>query len=142
MATRNLNNVQFDDSDSEDDNFNPPPADMSDEENAGGDGDGSEALIRSRSARRQDTYGGDEGGPRKTNGKSRTNDQALDVENYEGIEDEGGEGEDIDGARLDGEEEDEDEEEVTVWPLPFPARSLGHSKIPSRFVDRYFRIHG
>jgi transcription elongation factor SPT5 len=117
MATSALNNVQFDDSEDDDDNFNPVPADMSDDENAGGDNE-LEAQIRGESARKHNAYNDEKEIPRKTNGKSKISDEARDIEDDEDIEDEEGKGEDVGGAGLDDEdeddEEDEDEEEVTV----------------------------
>jgi transcription elongation factor SPT5 len=128
MATGNLLTTQFDDSEDEDDNFNPAPADLSDDENAG-DYDESEATLRNEGTRRrvgEDTYddGDDEGAPPgKTNGKSRTQDQRDHAANEDGGDDEGG-GEDLNGEAADEEDEDEeeeeddDEEEVTVCATP------------------------
>jgi transcription elongation factor SPT5 len=123
MATSNLLTTQFDDSEDEDDNFNPVPADLSDDENAGGDDDDSEAQVRNEGARRhvaEDTYedGDDEEAlPARTNGKSKTPDRrGADPADEDGEDDEG-EGEDLNGEggdEEDEEEEDDDEEEVTV----------------------------
>jgi transcription elongation factor SPT5 len=116
MATTNLLTTQFDDSEDEDDNFNPAPADLSDDENAGEDDDESEAQVRNEGARRrvaEDTYDdGDEeeAPPARTNGKGKTPDRRGDNPADEDGEDLIGEA----GDEEDEEEEDDDEEEVTV----------------------------
>jgi transcription elongation factor SPT5 len=126
MATSNLLTTQFDDSEDEDDNFNPAPADLSDDENLRGNNDESEAQVRSEGARRrvaEDTYDDDDDEdvpPARINGKSKTPDRrGADVADEDGEDDEG-EGEDLNGEAGDEEEEeeedeeDDDEEEVTV----------------------------
>ncbi len=122
MATGNLLTTQFDDSEDEDDNFNPAPADLSDDENAGEDDDELEAQVRNEGARRrvaEDIYddGDDEDAPpARTNGKSKTPDRRGGNPAEDGEDDEG-EGEDLNGEAGDEEEEeeeDDDEEEVTV----------------------------
>lgn len=114
MSTSNLLNNSFDDSDEEDDNFNPQPADLSDNEDEGhhtgsaqrneasrhqvGDDDGSEDESAPASGRKHSSGGG-----------------ADDGEDED--EDEEGDGEDIaadDDEEDEEEEEDDDEEEITV----------------------------
>ncbi|KAA8577127.1 hypothetical protein EYC84_007128 [Monilinia fructicola] len=113
MSTSNLLNNSFDDSDEEDDNFNPQPADLSDNEDEGhhtgsaqrneasrhqvGDDDGSEDESAPASGRKHSSGGG-----------------ADDGEDED--EDEEGDGEDIaadDDEEDEEEEEDDDEEEIT-----------------------------
>ncbi|KAI9743566.1 MAG: transcription elongation factor spt5 [Claussenomyces sp. TS43310] len=114
MSTANLLNTQFDESEDEDDNFNPAPADLSDDENAGRVADESEAPVRDASIRRStlaelDNDEGDEIPPARTNGKPRSSVHGEDGEDDENGENDEGEGEDIGGG--DDEEEDEDEDE-------------------------------
>lgn len=102
MATSNLINAQFDDSDEEDDNFNPQPADLSDAEDAGGDHDEDAGdQIRREAARHQ------------------SKDEGSDGEDNANKEDEEDEGEDTaprdeDEEEEEEEEEDEEDEEITV----------------------------
>lgn len=108
MSTANLLNTQFEDSEDEED-FNPAPADLSDDENA----DEDDAPIRRDIKRPGGGSDGDEKPP-KSNGKSKPS-NLVD----ENGEDDEGEGEDIAGAEDDEEEDDEEdeddeEEEVTV----------------------------
>jgi transcription elongation factor SPT5 len=100
MATSNLINAQFDESDEEDDNFNPQPADLSDAEDAGGDHDEDAGDQIRREAARQESK-----------------DDASEGEDTAIKEDEEGEGEDTapgDEEEEDEEEEDEEDEEITV----------------------------
>ena len=113
MATSNLLNTHFDESEEEDDNFNPQPADLSDTEEAGGpDDDDADNQIRGEAAGRRVQDGSeDESARPSTNGKKKSLSDADD-------EDVEGEGEDTaprdDDDEEDDEDEDEDEEEVTV----------------------------
>ncbi|RAL62956.1 hypothetical protein DID88_004045 [Monilinia fructigena] len=96
MSTSNLLNNSFDDSDEEDDNFNPQPADLSDNED---EGHHTGSAQRNEASRHQENSSG--GG-------------ADDGEDED--EDEEGDGEDIaadDDEEDEEEEEDDDEEEIT-----------------------------
>lgn len=108
MSTSNLLNAQFDDSEDEDDNFNPQPADLSDD---GGDDDAG-AQIRKEASRTREVDGSDDEAPAPRR-------QSVDDENGEDEDDEDaeGEGEDITQGALDDDDEDEEEdeeEEITV----------------------------
>lgn len=106
MSTANLLNTQFDDSEEEDDNFNPQPADLSDAEDAGGDhDDDAEDQIRGEAARQ------------KSERKGSDDEDAANKEEDDD-EDEEDEGEEPAPRAGDDEEEDEEEdeedEEITV----------------------------
>jgi hypothetical protein len=98
MSTANLLNTQFDDSEEEDDNFNPQPADLSDAEDAGGEDhdDDAEDQIRGEAARQKSKQEGSDD---------------EDAMNKEGDDDEDEEGEGEDTAPRAGDDEEEDEEE-------------------------------
>lgn len=102
MSTSNLLNAQFDDSEDEDDNFNPQPADLSDD---GGDDDAG-AQIRKEASRTREVDGSDDEAPAPRR-------QSVDDENGEDEDDEDaeGEGEDITQGALDDDDEDEEEDE-------------------------------
>jgi transcription elongation factor SPT5 len=115
MSTSNLVNTQFEDSEDEDDNFNPQPADLSDNEDA-------EARIHNEAARRRvkEDDGSDEELP--VTKKKSSADEGSGEEDDGDAEGEGeGEGEETAGGAHDAEddeeedeEEDDDEEEITV----------------------------
>jgi transcription elongation factor SPT5 len=114
MSTANLHGQHFDDSEDEDDNFNPAPADLSDDENTE---DAPNAQIRGETARRKQAVDdeGQDSSPVRNNAKNRG---SADDEDDNG-EDEEGEGEDTAGVANDDEdeeeeEEDDEEEEITV----------------------------
>ncbi|KAH6664699.1 hypothetical protein B0J14DRAFT_522966 [Halenospora varia] len=104
MSTSNLLSDNFGDSESEDDNFNPAPADASDEEN---DDDDAGAQIRNEAAKRRAADNDSEDGAARRRPSNERNDD----------EDEEGEGEDTapvdDDEEEDEEEEEDDEEEIT-----------------------------
>ncbi len=103
MATSNLLNAQFDDSDDEDD-FNPAPADISDAEEAGGSDHDDEAGAQIQGEQQMKA--------RRSSADDRRGDEDEDEEDAEG------EGEETaPGANEDEDEDDEDdddEEEITV----------------------------
>jgi transcription elongation factor SPT5 len=110
MATSNLVNTQFEESDEEDDNFNPQPADLSDAEDAGGDQDEDAAdQIRTEAARQQ------------SKGDASEDEDAVNKVDEEG-EGEGSAPGNDDGE--DDEEEDDDEEEITVCVQQDPGSKL------------------
>ncbi|RDL33576.1 uncharacterized protein BP5553_07944 [Venustampulla echinocandica] len=108
MATANLVNAQFDDSEDEDDNFNPQPADLSGGEE-GGESDhdndaGAQIQNENANAKQQvdedeeSDDGGDADGPKRASG---------DQENGEDEEEE------VEDEEEEEEEEEDDEEEIT-----------------------------
>jgi transcription elongation factor SPT5 len=118
MSTSNLLDTHFDDSEDEEENFNPEP-ELSDAEDAGGSDHDESAgqQIRNESARRRPSVNDDEGSDEEpTISKRRDGEEDEDEEDAEG------EGEDI--GRNDEEdeedEEDDDEEEITVSFQAFP----------------------
>lgn len=122
MATTDLLNAHFNDSEDEDDNFNPQPADLSDNEDAGGDDHDEDARnqIQNEAARRpvnEDGYDEDEDAEAPpSNGRKRSSEYRKEDEVGDDEDDEG-EGEDTAlGVHDDEEEEDEEddeEEEIT-----------------------------
>lgn len=112
MSTASLLDTRFDDSEEEDDNFNPAPADLSDEEN-GAEGDHASEIPSRNDAKRRATDDDDDAeddGAIKTNGKGRPSN----VEDN-GDDDEGeGAGDDEEDEDEDEEDEEDEEEEVTV----------------------------
>src|SRR5450432_2389250 len=99
MAANSTRATQFDDSEDEDDYFNPAPADLSDDENtANDDADGSDSQTRKEPARRQvaeydyDDGNDDEEHPVKRNGKNKTRDGQEDDAADDNREDDDGEG--------------------------------------------------
>lgn len=118
MSTSNLPNNSFDDSEEEDDNFNPQPADLSDNEN---EAHTSNAQRNNESSRHQvGDDDGSEGESAPTGGRKHNSGGAADDGEDEDEDEDGeGEGEDITaGAHDDDDEEeddeDDDEEEITV----------------------------
>ena len=121
MSTSNLLDTRFDDSEEEDDNFNPQPADLSDVEDAGGSDH--DDRIQNEASRRQEVN--DRSDEELPISKRSSADDRGGNEN-EDDEDEDAEGEGEPGASLsdveDGrganidedDEEDDDEEEITV----------------------------
>lgn len=116
MSTSNPPNNSFDDSDEEDDNFNPQPADLSDNED---EAHTSNAQRNNESSRHQvGDDDGSEGESAPTGGIKHNSGGAAD-DGEDEDEDGEGEGEDITaGAHDDDDEEeddeDDDEEEITV----------------------------
>lgn len=115
----NLANAHFDDSEEEDDNFNPAPADLSDNEDARGsdhDDDDAGAQIQKEAARRQSRDDASEDGSTTEQVKNRRRGFSEDGDHDD--EDDEGEGDDTAPAANDDEEEDDeeddDEEEITV----------------------------
>ena len=112
MSTADLTNAHFDDSEDEDDNFNPQPADLSDAEDAPGSDhdDDAGAQIRSETARRDVKDDGSDEGSTKGGASGEHHDEEDD-------EDAEGEGEDLnhgDEEEEDEDEEDDEEDEITV----------------------------
>jgi transcription elongation factor SPT5 len=130
MSTSALLDARFDDgSESEDDNFNPAPADLSDEEV----GSGEEGNVDGRAARVENLSDGNEEseeangngandtdnelGNQKSNVsavKEHTSDAGNDEENdakSAGSQQDEGAADEVDGDEEEGEEEDDDEED-------------------------------
>lgn len=115
----NLANAHFDDSEEEDDNFNPAPVDLSDNEDAGGSDhdDNTKAQGQKEAARRSSRDDASEDGSMsdQVNKKRRGSGQDSEQDDDEDAE---GEGEDTAPAADDDDEEDEeeedDEDEITV----------------------------
>ncbi|KAB8302112.1 hypothetical protein EYC80_005563 [Monilinia laxa] len=113
MSTSNLLNNSFDDSDEEDDNFNPQPADLSDNEDEGHHRGSAQRNEASRHQVGDDDGSEDESAP-ASGRKNSSGGGADDGEDED--EDEEGDGEDIagdDDEEDEEEEEDDDEEEIT-----------------------------
>lgn len=114
MSTANLLSHDFGDSDDEDD-FNPAPADLSDDENVGSDTE--QAPTRAMpDPPSDDENGAPAPGP---NERVRSPEGSHDGDLAGDDEDEEGQGDDTAGGAVDDEDEedeedDEDEEEVTV----------------------------
>ncbi|KAF7959129.1 hypothetical protein EAE96_002645 [Botrytis aclada] len=107
MSTSNLLNNSFDESDEEDDNFNPQPADLSDNEDEGNNT--TSAQRQNESSRHQvgdDDGSDDEAAP--SSGRKHGSGGAHDDDEDE---DDEGEGEDIGGGANDDDDEEEEEEE-------------------------------
>jgi transcription elongation factor SPT5 len=134
MSTSNLLNTQFEDSEDEDDNFNPQPADLSDNEDA-------EAQIHNEAARRRvEDHGSDEELP--------VTKKKFSADEGSGEEDDGdaegeGEGEetavgahDAEDDEEDDEEEDDDEEEITVSVQTFLSQKFLSSGCLNYFAHR------
>ena len=117
MSTANLLNSHFEDSDDEED-FNPQPADLSDNEDAGGsDHDDAGDQIRNEAARQPSRDDASEADSTTEPVRSKTRDAELDGDEEIDDEDAEGEGEDTGPRANDDDEEDEeedDEEEITV----------------------------
>ena len=115
MSTANLLNTQFDDSEDEEDNFNPQPADLSDVEDDN-DADAGAQIRNEASARRVSEGGSDD---ESTQDLAPAKKRSPQQDDNEADEDAEGEGEDTAPNALDDEddeeeEEDDDEEEITV----------------------------
>lgn len=126
MSTSNLVSGHFDDSEDEDDNFNPLPADISDNEDAGEsdhDDDAGAQIRNEASTRRVDDGSDDEA----SNSRSRPVGDDVDEDD----EDAEGEGEDIrPGAHDDDDEDDEDDEEEEIDTVsPFLLHILGNGPV-------------
>lgn len=121
MASRD---ARHDDSESDEDNFNPAPADLSDDEEAPRN-----ARRKSSGPRARDD---DEEEARPANGAARGSSRAIDEDDDEGEEDDaGGRQNRYDDEEEDeGDEDDEDEDDVqgvrislesrTIFPTPMP----------------------
>lgn len=111
MSTSNLASARFDDSEDEDDNFNPQPADISDNEDAARsnhDDDAGAQIRNEASSRRVDDESDDE---ETSNPRSKPVEEDADEDD----EDAEGEGEDIaPGAHDDDDEDDEEDEEEEI----------------------------
>jgi transcription elongation factor SPT5 len=120
MSTSNLLDTHFDDSEDEEDNFNPQPADLSETEDVGGSDHDEDAgaQIHNEAARRHEVNDDDGSDEEVTISKRRSSVDDRDGEGDEEDEDAEGEGEDIVRNANDEEdeedEEDDDEEEITV----------------------------
>lgn len=114
MSTANLLSHDFGDSEDEDD-FNPAPADLSDDENAGSDIEQApaRAVADASSDDGNDTLAAAQNESIKKPGGSQDGDAAGDDEDEEGQGDDTAAGA-VDDEDEEEEEEDEDEEEVTV----------------------------
>jgi transcription elongation factor SPT5 len=112
MSTSNLLNAQFDDSEDEDD-FNPQPADLSDD---GGDDDAGVQIRKEAARTRVDE---DEGSDDEAPASRRKSAHGQNGDDDDDDEDAEGEGEDITQGGLDDDEEEDEEdeeEEITVSP--------------------------
>ncbi len=122
MAAQTFANQTFDESEDEDDDFNPQPIDASDDENEGVEDANEEPQKPSRSSSaprvRPKDESEDEGKMNRrnipkdqSNGRRKEADKGIDEElDGENGEEDEGEGEDLNGG-LDDDEEDEDEDE-------------------------------
>jgi len=133
MSTASLLNSHFDDSDDEED-FNPQPADLSDNEDAGGsDHDDAGDQIRNEAARQSSRDDASEADSTTQPIRSKTRDAEVDGDEEIDDEDAEGEGEDT-APRADDDEEDEeedDEEEITVR----NPRRLSSELLPVLYTD-------
>ncbi|TPX07233.1 uncharacterized protein E0L32_010827 [Thyridium curvatum] len=99
---------RFDESESEDDNFNPAPADLSDDENNNDEG----ASDRKRSSPARDDDNDDEDDARPANGPSRSSNKGSDAEDGDEDQEEDTRKNDFDEDEDEEEEEDDEDDDV------------------------------